>query len=452
MVGTPSPGTNVREGQDGRYTLGGTWYFRQDDANVGLSQRYYAQRGLGGWSTIGVPHNWNARDYTENRGSVGWYRKEFRIPSKLCAAPKKPEKPREAARLCDRFRWRVTFLGANHHATAWLNGQPLGSHSGGYFPFELGLHGLRPGRNTLVVRVSTLRSKVDLTHWRASSSGSGTGGWWNFGGLQREVWLRRIDGLDVEALRVVPRLPSLKGPARVETVMRVLSFAPERERVRLSLVLTDGKRRRTVDAGEYVFNPGGEREIRTSFAIPKPRLWRPRQGHLYGIAAIAEGKTGRAVYRAAFGVRQIKKLRNGTVLLNGDPMRVRGASIHEDDPSVGSAWRAPQRKRALADLRRLGATITRAHYPLHPAMMEMLDRAGNAVLDAGAGVPAAQRAAEPARGSSRTPSRPTARRSRRTSTIPRSSPGRSRMSSARSRRRWAASVPATRRSSTRPCG
>jgi beta-glucuronidase len=398
VVGKPTPGTIVDEGQDGRYTLGGTWYFRQDDERVGLAQRFFEQEDLTYWSAIDLPNVWNAQDFSENRSSVGWYRKEFQIPRHLCVKPPEPREPGEKRKKakepegpqpCDRYRWVVTFLGANHTASVWLNGRKIGAHNGGYSPFELALPGLREGRNTLVVRVSTLRGRADLTHWRAASyNGYGTGGWWNFGGLQREVWLRRIDGIDVEALTVLPRLPRLKGPARVEATMRVRSFSAERERVRLSLVLTDRKRRRTFDVGERVFEPGAEREIRARFTIDKPRLWQPRKGAMYGLAAIAatepprsrekrqDFEPARSAYRASFGVRQIKKLSNGVVLFNGRKMRVRGASIHEDHPFVGSAWRDAHRKEALANLRRLRATITRAHYPLHPAMLEMLDRAG----------------------------------------------------------------------------
>jgi beta-glucuronidase len=384
VVGTPDPGTNVHEGQSGRYTLGGTWYFRQDHDNVGVGARYFAQADLAGWTPVDIPNVWNGRDYTENRSSVGWYRKEFRIPRRLCVRRERPEKPKDSARSCDRFSWRVAFLGANHEARVWLNGVPIGRHSGGYLPFELPLAGLREGRNTLTVRVSTLRGRRDLTHWRAARyNGYGTGGWWNFGGLQREVWLRRIDGLDIQALDILPRLPKLKGPARVETVIRVRPVGAERQRVRLSLVLTDRKRRRTIDVGERVLDPGVERDVRAEFTIDNPRLWQLRRGALYGLRAVAEGvdrrgdPTGpRSSYRAKFGVRQIQKLSNGRVKLNGQFMRLRGASIHEDDPRLGSAWQGAQRKQALRSLGRLGATVTRAHYPLHPAMLEMLDRAG----------------------------------------------------------------------------
>ena len=161
-----------------------------------------------------------------------------------------------------------------------------------------------------------------------------------------------------------------------------------RQRVRLSLALQDRKRRIPIEVGERVFEPGAEREVRAEFTIKNPRLWQPRKGELYGLSAVAEAvppekradreefQPARSVYRANFGVRQIRKLGDGQVLFNGRKMRAQGASIHEDDPVVGSAWRATHRRRALAELRRLGATVTRAHYPLHPAMLEMLDRAG----------------------------------------------------------------------------
>ena len=86
----------------------------------------------------------------------------------------------------------------------------------GYFPFELDLNGLRRGRNTLVVKVSTLRGRTDLTHWRpAAFNGFGVGGWWNFGGILREVYVRPIDTIDVEDVRALPRLGCVRCRARV---------------------------------------------------------------------------------------------------------------------------------------------------------------------------------------------------------------------------------------------
>ena len=362
-VQPPTRGALIREGQDGRYLLGGRWYFRLDDALVGDSQRFFAQRSLEGWSAIRVPHVWNGPDLTQNRSSVGWYRREFRLPST----------PR------GRYTWKARFESANFRSVVFLNGRRIGGGTSGFFPFEAELKGLRRGRNTLVVKVSSLRSSSDLTHWRpASFNGYGTGGWYNFGGLQREVYLRRVRGVDVENVQVLPRLRSLRGPARVGVRMRVRNFSGRDRDVGLSLTVRGpGFSTRVTPRMEGVAGRGGGRDLNASFQIPRPRLWQPGRPALYSLA-VSAGVDGQrlSTYRTAFGVKKLARGRNGALLLNGRKLNLRGASIHEDEPGIGSALGPRQRAATLRRLRDLGATVTRAHYPLHPALMESLDRAG----------------------------------------------------------------------------
>ena len=79
------------------------------------------------------------------------------VPQGVPAAARDPKGLKRA--------WKIRFEGSNYRTTVWLNGRKIGGFTG-YFPFELDLQGLRTGRNSLVVRVSTLRSRTDLTHWR----------------------------------------------------------------------------------------------------------------------------------------------------------------------------------------------------------------------------------------------------------------------------------------------
>jgi beta-galactosidase/beta-glucuronidase len=348
----------IHEGQASRQLLGGTWYFRLDDAFVGDAERWYAQRDLVGWTEISVPHNWNASDTTLDKSSVGWYRKEFTLPR----SPKKAK-----------HFWKVRFEGSNYRTKVWLNGKAIGGFTG-FFPFEADLDGLRKGRNTLVVKVSSLRSSTDLTHWRpAAYNGYGTGGWWNFGGLLREVYVRRIDTIDIEDVDVLPRLPKLGGPAKVEVRVKLRNLTNREEDV--SLAWTVNGKRFSLPAETVRANT--TRELSSRFTIDRPRLWQPGSPYLYdmSVAALLEGRR-LAAYKLRFGVRKLETRRDGVLLLNGKRLNLRGASIHEDDMEEGGALSQSTRNLLVSRMRDLGATVTRSHYPLHPAFLEAFDRYG----------------------------------------------------------------------------
>jgi beta-glucuronidase len=352
----------IYEGQTTRQLLGGTWYFRQDDLlTQGDTERWYAQDDLVGWTAISAPHNWNALDTTLNKSSVGWYRKEFRLP-----------------RSSKTTFWKVRFEGSNYRTWVWLNGKPIGTHTG-YFPFEVDLDGLRRGRNTLVVKVSSLRSNRDLTHWRpAAYNGFGTGGWWNFGGLLREVYVRRIDTIDIEDVHVLPRLRRVGGPARVEVRVKVRNPTDRARRVRLSFRV--GSKNFTFGADEVL--AGNTRELSNRFTIDRPKLWQPGRPTLYPMTVYADedrarrGSMRRAAYKLRFGVRKLETRRGGVILLNGKRLNLRGASIHEDDLEEGGALSQGTRRLLVSRLRDLRATVTRSHYPLHPAFLELFDKYG----------------------------------------------------------------------------
>jgi len=360
-VQRPSKRVFVREGQRGRLRLAGTWYFRQDNELRGIRQRYFSQRSLAGWSAISVPHDWNGGDAQLNAQGVGWYRKEFKLP----------RTPRGR-------RWIVRFESVNNRATVWLNGKQIGTGGPGYLPFELDLKGLKKGRNRLVVRVSNRRSRTDLTHWRAY----GGGGWWNFGGISREVYVRPVDTVDVEDVAVIPRLRSVHGAARVDVRVSLRNLSRKRTRVQLALLWRSKGRSQRIELSPRNVGGGSRREIKTSFRMRRPRLWQPGRPSLYKLTTTAavDGKR-RSTFVRLFGIRQIKRKSNGQVFLNGHKLRLRGASIHEDDPATGAALTPGQRTGLIRDLRRIHGSFVRAHYPLHPAFMEAFDRAGILVWD-----------------------------------------------------------------------
>jgi beta-galactosidase/beta-glucuronidase len=360
VVSKPTARTLYATGPSGRFLLDGTWLFRRDPAGAGLRSGWQRRTGAAGWSAVSVPSAWNAADQSEASfaGGVGWYRRDFRLPS----ARRGPA-------------WIVRFESVNYRARIWLNGHPIGAHTGAYLPFEVtlpasALH--RGATNRLVIRVDSRRRGTDFPPAGLSLRGTPIGGWWNYGGLLREVYLRRVDGGDLAAVSVLPHVRCAVCTARLDYRVRVrnLGRAARRFTVRGRL---DGRR---FPVGSATIAPGRAATVRRSVRVPRPRLWSPSAPNLYD-APLTLSAGGRTVQRYALktGIRSIRVVA-GQLRLNGQPVHLRGVSLHEDSPDRGAAVDNTWRDRTLAWVRELGATIIRSHYPLHPYLQEQADRLG----------------------------------------------------------------------------
>ena len=71
----------------------------------------------------------------------------------------------------------------------------------------------RKGVNRLVVRVDSRRQKFDIPPLSQHRTGAFEGGWWNYNGILREVYLRRVDTFDfATSSSAPPALSHLRGP------------------------------------------------------------------------------------------------------------------------------------------------------------------------------------------------------------------------------------------------
>jgi beta-glucuronidase len=356
---TPTPGALYETGADGKYLVGGTWLFRQDAADVGLRSGFARAASTEAWETVTVPHVWNARDVSDASmlGSIGWYRKDFRVP-----ADKRAQK------------WVFRFESANYRLTAWLNGKLLGRHEGAFLPFEIPAKALQAGANRLVLRIDSRTTAFDLPPGGPDETGRPDGGWWNYGGLPREVYMRRVEALDFDDVWVHSELPCRRCAATVfaEAKVRNTSGSARRAAVngtfgRLALRFSGPARLRAGQAATY----------RARLRIAEPSLWAPGQASLYRVRVNAsDGRGARASWFERHGIRSLRVVKGGRFMLNGRPVALRGASLHEDDLEVGNALTNVRRRADIEELRKLGAMVTRAHYPVHPYTLELADRFG----------------------------------------------------------------------------
>jgi beta-glucuronidase len=356
----PKPKALYYNGPSGRYLLSGAWYRRDDPTDQGIKSGFQLSDSPKGWSPTTVPNAVNARDFSVDSymGKVEWYRKDFKVP-----------------RASPDSKWVFRFESVNYRAKIWLNGKPLGTHVGAYLPFEVRAKDIkRGGVNRLVVRVDGRRQKFDIPPLSQHTSGAFEGGWWNYTGILREVYLRKVTNLDFANVTVQPSLHCRDCAAVVKVTATVDNVTRHGRRVAISGRF--GKQALRFKAHRV---PGHQfRRFKARLRVRNPRLWSPASPSLYTLRLSLLDTGGREVqtYHARTGIRVFRVNRLGRIELNYREVNLRGASVHEDNPILGAAIGPAQMRTNIAYLRQLGATITRAHYPLHPYFLELADKKG----------------------------------------------------------------------------
>jgi beta-glucuronidase len=362
-VTAPNPNPVTHDGPSGRYMLDGTWLLRVDRRDRGAGGHWERRRSTAGWTPVTIPNAWNANDRSPSGfiGAPAWYRRDFRLPSRARG-----------------LAWRLRFDSVNYRATVWLNGRLVGRHAGGFVPFELPLTAAnRGGVNRLVVRVDNRRLPTDFPPTTYTHTNEPRGGWWNYGGIVREVYLERIDRIAFDRVVVRPSVPcpTCRVTARLITVVRNVTGRRQRVRVRANFGGLG------VHMGTVTLRPGARRTLSHRIAFAAARIWTPATPFLYPVTFTASAGSGRRLTTAAryvvhTGLRSVSVRRDGRLLLNGLPVDLRGVALHDDMPGKGAALTQADRIQTVQQVKDVGATLVRSHYPLSPAFLELADQAG----------------------------------------------------------------------------
>ena len=229
------------------------------------------------------------------------------------------------------------------------------------------LHGVRAGVNRLIVRVDDRRSPASLP--------PGPGGqWWNYGGLQREVYLRSVQRADMSVVTVRPLLTCSTCAAIVDEQVSVRNATGARQTVDLRGSYGSAR----LDFGAQTIAPHATWNAVASVRLAHPQLWSIDHPFLYRAGLTLSDAQGRPLegYVTYSGVRSIQVTPDGRLELNGRLLDLRGVNIHEQSALTGAALDPAQLGQLVTWTRELGATVIRAHYPLNPELEELADRDG----------------------------------------------------------------------------
>jgi beta-glucuronidase len=355
----PSTQVQYTEGQSGRFLMDGPWLFRFDNGN-GVGSGFATTSSIAGWQMTTVPYAWNVgnNSVASFDGAVGWYRKDFRLPSAAAG-----------------LSWIVRFESVNYVADVWINGHRLGQHEGSFLPFEylLPAHYLsRTGTNRLVLRVDSHHFSDSLPPNNGQGGGTPSGGWWNYGGILREVYLREVSRVDFTNVQVLPKLRCASCAARVQYTALVTNYDAQRQTVSVSA--TYGGQPSSL--GTKSIAPGQSATFTGSVVVGHPRLWGPGHPTLYPVQLTASvGGTALAHDSLQSGIRLVQVI-GGHLYLNGEPLHLRGVGIQEDSLTSGFAIDEAQRAAIVNSARDLGADFIRSQYPLSPYEEELADQDG----------------------------------------------------------------------------
>ena len=286
--------------------------------------------------TLKVPGDWNSQvEKLELYEGTIWLRNKFQ------ANPQAGKK-------------YILYFGAvNYEAHVYLNGKKLGTHKGGFTPFQFEVSDkLKQGENFVVVKVDNTRKQDEIPTVNTD--------WWNYGGITRDVLLAELPSNYIQDYKIQLARSNAK---QIEGFVK-LSEASAGQSVEVSIPEAGLKTTVKTDASGVA---------KVSIPVKKLNLWSPENPKLYEV--LISSATDKVAEKIGF--RTIET-RGQDILLNGKSIFLRGISMHDENPLI------PGRLRGQGDMRmmlqwakELNCNYVRlAHYPHNEEMNRLADEMG----------------------------------------------------------------------------
>jgi len=282
-----------------------------------------------------VPGDWNTQMEQLHwyEGTI-WYKKDF-------SWDPKPDK-----------RVFLYFGAVNYDARVWVNGEFAGRHIGGFTPFNFEVTELlQNGDNFVVVMADNTRKPEAVPTVNTD--------WANYGGITRSVQLIETENTFIQDYYIQLN-QSVKD---VVTGWVRLNGNQRQQRVTIQIPGADISHHVSTDSDGF-----------SSFTFPTElRKWSDTDPYLYNVGVTAETDE----ITDQIGFRTIET--DGTdILLNGEPIFLRGVNIHEEAPyRTGRAYNIDDARTLLNWVEEMNGNFVRlSHYPHNEHMVREAEKRG----------------------------------------------------------------------------
>lgn len=337
--------TNVY-GRDIR-SLNGKWNAIIDLYDQGRGMKVYRnQRPKGatdfyeysfkGGLRLNVPGDWNSQmpELKYYEGTV-WYARHF-----------------DAKRLVDKRQF-LYFGAVSYRCRVYLNGTEIGSHEGGFTPFQIEVTDLlNEGDNFIVVEVNNRRTKDAIPAMSFD--------WWNYGGVTRDVLLVTTPQTYLEDYFI-----QLDKESPNQIIAKVhLSDKKPGEKITIAIP----ELKTSID-----MQTDAEGKAEGKFNVKKLQRWSPENPKLYEVIISSAGDC----VKEQIGFRNIT-VKGTDIYLNGKPAFMCSISFHEEIPQrMGRAFSEADASMLLNEAKALGVNMIRlAHYPQNEYTVRLAEKMG----------------------------------------------------------------------------
>jgi beta-galactosidase len=397
----------VREQSPWYLSLNGVWKFHWVPRPEERPQDFYSTDFDDvNWKTIPVPSNWEMQGYGTPLYVSSGYSFKIDPPRVTTEPPKnytayKERNPvgsyRHYFRLPEAWKGRKVFIhfaGVQSFFYLWINGQKVGFSKGSMEPAEFDITGyVKPGENQLAVEVYKYNDGSYIEDQDM----------WRMGGIQREVYLFSTDQVRISdfavrteldkdykdaTLQIAPKLASYQGDTLRGWSVKAQLYDKDGRPVFAKPLSQDAEPILNIAYKAAVMNDRVPQRGHAKFAwieakVENPAKWTAETPNLYTLVLSLVNNENQTVETEScqVGFRSVE-VKNGQVLVNGKPIRLRGINRHEHDPATGKTISVERMEQDIRLMKQCNINAVRTcHYPNNTQWYELCDKYGLYVMD-----------------------------------------------------------------------
>lgn len=242
---------------------------------------------------------------------------------------------------------------ATSNLTLWVNGKYVGYSEDSKVAAEFNISKyLKPGKNLIAMQVMRW---CDGSYFEDQD-------FWRFTGIAREVYLYARPKLHAADIRLNA---ALENNYQDGVLNYKVSLKGGKTDVAVTLCDKDGKQIAQATGAQGVIK------------VPKVNAWTAETPYLYKAYITLKNKQGAAeVIPQKVGFRNVE-IKNAQLLVNGQPVLVKGADRHEMDPDGGYVVSLERMIQDIKIMKQLNINAVRtSHYPCDPRWYDLCDEYG----------------------------------------------------------------------------